>query len=63
MRIKKRVVLRYDGRGEYDTSGYNADTVDELIDKTRQAVLANFDFENIPFLLHQHYTTYFVVNI
>ncbi len=28
-----------------DTSGYTADTVDELINKTRQAVMANFDSE------------------
>jgi hypothetical protein len=28
-----------------DTSGYTTDTVQELIDKTRQAVIANFDPE------------------
>ena len=28
-----------------DTSGYTTDTVQELIDKTRQAVMANFDPE------------------
>jgi 1-acyl-sn-glycerol-3-phosphate acyltransferase len=26
-----------------DTSGYTADTVQDLIDKTRQTVMANFD--------------------
>jgi len=31
-----------------DTSGYTADTVQELIDKTRQAVMANFNPEYIP---------------
>jgi 1-acyl-sn-glycerol-3-phosphate acyltransferase len=31
-----------------DASGYTADTVQELIDKTRQAVIANFDPEYVP---------------
>ena len=31
-----------------DTSGYTADTVQGLIDKTRQAVMANFDPEYVP---------------
>ena len=31
-----------------DTSGYTADAVQELIDKTRQAVIANFDPEYVP---------------
>jgi 1-acyl-sn-glycerol-3-phosphate acyltransferase len=31
-----------------DTSGYTTDTVDELIDKTRQAVIANFDPGYVP---------------
>jgi 1-acyl-sn-glycerol-3-phosphate acyltransferase len=31
-----------------NTSGYTTDTVQELIDKTRQAIIANFDPEYIP---------------
>jgi 1-acyl-sn-glycerol-3-phosphate acyltransferase len=31
-----------------DTSGYTADNVQELIDKTRQAVIANFNPEYVP---------------
>jgi hypothetical protein len=31
-----------------DTSGYTTDTVQELIDKTHQAIIANFDPEYIP---------------
>ena len=31
-----------------NTSGYTFDTVQELIDKTRQAIIANFDPEYIP---------------
>ena len=31
-----------------DISGYTIDTVQELIDKTRQAIIANFDPEYIP---------------
>jgi 1-acyl-sn-glycerol-3-phosphate acyltransferase len=30
-----------------DTSGYTTDTVDELIDKTHQAVVVNFDPEYV----------------
>jgi uncharacterized protein YqkB len=39
------------------------DTVDELIDETRQAVMANIDPEYIPFLLHRHITLYFMAKI
>ena len=31
-----------------DTSGYTTSTVGELIDKTRQVIMANFDPEYIP---------------
>jgi hypothetical protein len=31
-----------------DTSGYTTDTVQDLIDKTRKAIIANFDPEYIP---------------
>jgi 1-acyl-sn-glycerol-3-phosphate acyltransferase len=31
-----------------DTSGYTTDRVQELIDKTRQAVMANFNPEYVP---------------
>jgi hypothetical protein len=31
-----------------DTSGYTTNTAQELIDKTRQAIIVNFDPEYIP---------------
>jgi len=46
-----------------DSGGYTTANVDELIDKTRQAFMANFDPEYILFLLHRHHTQYFAVNI